>query len=63
MRTPTNIARHPIHPMLVTIPIGLWVFSFACDIVALFVADPATWKTVALYAMCGGIIGVSSAAS
>jgi uncharacterized membrane protein len=62
MRTPANIARHPIHPMLVPIPIGLWIFSFACDIVAFFVANPATWKTVALYAMVGGIIGALLAA-
>jgi uncharacterized membrane protein len=62
MRTPANIARHPIHPMLVPVPIGLWIFSFACDIVAFFVANPATWKTVALYAMVGGIIGALLAA-
>jgi len=62
MRTPANIARHPIHPMLVPIPIGLWVFSFACDIIAFFVANPGTWKTVALYAMVGGIIGALLAA-
>jgi uncharacterized membrane protein len=27
MRTPAQIAKHPIHPMLVPIPIGLWIFS------------------------------------
>ena len=62
MRTPANIARHPIHPMLVPLPIGLWIFSFACDVIALFVANPETWKTVALYAMVGGIIGALAAA-
>ena len=35
MRTPANIAKHPIHPMLVAIPIGLWVFSLVCDLVHL----------------------------
>ena len=30
MRTPANIAKHPIHPMLVAIPIGLWIFSLIC---------------------------------
>ncbi|HSV20053.1 MAG TPA: DUF2231 domain-containing protein [Casimicrobiaceae bacterium] len=62
MRTPANIARHPIHPMLVTLPIGMWVLSLACDIIAAFVANPAAWKTVALYAMVGGIIGALAAA-
>ena len=33
MRTPASIAGHPIHPMLVPIPIGLWLFSLVCDIV------------------------------
>lgn len=62
MRTPANIAGHPIHPMLVTIPIGLWVFSLVCDLVALRSAHPETWNTVALYAVIGGIIGALAAA-
>ena len=62
MRTPANIARHPIHPMLVPLPIGLWVFSLACDVIAMFVADPGTWKIVALYTMVGGIVGALAAA-
>ena len=33
MRTPAKIAKHPIHPMLVTIPIGLWIASLVCDLV------------------------------
>jgi uncharacterized membrane protein len=61
MRTPASVAGHPIHPMLVTIPIGLWVFSFVCD---LFVLSGRTgaWPTVALYTMVGGIVGALLAA-
>ena len=62
MRTPANIARHPIHPMLVPLPIGMWVLSVACDIIAAFSGNPGTWKVVALYAMVGGIIGALLAA-
>jgi uncharacterized membrane protein len=62
MRTPASIAGHPIHPMLIPLPIGLWIFSFVCDICARFAADPATWQTVALYTMIGGIIGALLAA-
>jgi uncharacterized membrane protein len=62
MRTPANIAGHPIHPMLVTIPIGLWIFSLVADLVALRSADPATWALVARYTMVGGIIGALAAA-
>ena len=61
MRTPANIAKHPIHPMLVTIPIGLWVFSFVCDLIYLS-GKAGPWSTVALYTMVGGIIGALLAA-
>ena len=31
MQTPANIARHPFHPMLVTVPVGLWVMSLVAS--------------------------------
>ena len=62
MRTPASIARHPVHPILVTLPIGLWVFSFACDLVFAFGTRNPVWKTVALYTMVGGLIGALVAA-
>ena len=62
MRTPAQIAGHPIHPMLVTIPIGLWVFSIVADFIALRSGAPETWHAAALYTMVGGIIGALAAA-
>ena len=62
MRTPAQIAGHPIHPMLVTLPIGMWVFSLAADLIGLRAASPDTWHAAALYAMVGGIIGALAAA-
>jgi uncharacterized membrane protein len=62
MRTPANIAGHPIHPMLVALPIGLWVFSFVCDLCFAFGSGTLEWKVVALYAMGGGIVGALLAA-
>jgi uncharacterized membrane protein len=62
MRTPANISGHPIHPMLVTLPIGLWVFSFVCDLIFTFGNGAAEWSTVALYTMGGGIVGALFAA-
>lgn len=62
MRTPAQIAGHPIHPMLVTIPIGLWIFSLVCDLVALQSGAPATWAAASYYAMIGGILGALAAA-
>ena len=35
MRTPASIFKHPIHPMLIVFPIGLWIFSLACDLISL----------------------------
>lgn len=56
-----NIAGHPVHPMLVAFPIGLWVFSLACDILFRATGNQV-WDTVALYAMGGGIVGAIAAA-
>jgi uncharacterized membrane protein len=62
MRTPASIARHPIHPMIVPLPIGLWVFSLVCDLIHAFGAPDPVWKTLALYTMVGGLIGALAAA-
>ena len=62
MRTPASIARHPIHPMLVPIPIGLWIFSFVGDLFYLGGSTNPAWTTVALYCMGGGIVGALLAA-
>jgi uncharacterized membrane protein len=62
MRTPANIAKHPIHPMLVAIPIGLWIFSLICDLVRVFGGTSPNWEIVAWYSMVGGILGALVAA-
>lgn len=62
MRTPASIGKHPIHPMLVVFPIGLWFFSFICDLIGLNVAEPSVWRIVALYTMIGGFVGALLAA-
>src|SRR5690349_7464650 len=62
MHTPASIAGHPIHPMLVPLPIGLWVFSFVCDLIFVFGSGAPAWSTVALYTMAGGIVGALLAA-
>ena len=62
MRTPANIAKHPIHPMLVPIPIGLWLFSLVCDLVFVFGGGSDNWTIVAFYTMVGGVIGALVAA-
>jgi uncharacterized membrane protein len=62
MRTPASIFNHPIHPMLIVFPIGLWIFSLVCDLVRLAGASSAAWATVAFFSMIGGFIGALCAA-
>jgi uncharacterized membrane protein len=61
MASPASVARHPIHPMLVVFPIGLWVFSLVSDLVYAF-GGAAVWNDVAFYTMAGGIVGALLAA-
>ena len=62
METPASIAKHPIHPMLVALPIGLWVFSLVSDIIYRAGWGPAVWNDVAFYTMAGGIVSALIAA-
>ena len=62
MRSPASIFKHPIHPMLIVLPIGLWLFSLACDLIHLAGGSSDAWTTVAFYSMVGGLIGALCAA-
>lgn len=62
MHTPAQVAKHPIHPMLVPIPIGLWIFSLICDLVHAAGWGGEVWRTVAFYTLAGGIVGALVAA-
>ena len=61
MSSPASIKKHPMHPMLVGVPIGLWVFALVCD-AAHAVSGNAVWQTVATYCIAGGIVGAVLAA-
>src|SRR5262245_3333780 len=64
MQAHTSRARildHPIHPMLIPFPIGLWVFSLAADVTYRFGGDPV-WLTIAYWTMVGGTVGALAAA-
>jgi len=62
MKTPASIAGHPIHPMLVPIAIGCWIFSFASDLICLATGNAQPWNMLAYYTMIGGILGALAAA-
>lgn len=61
MKSQASVGGHPIHPMLVTIPIGLWVTSLVCDVIY---ASTRTvfWYDMAWWAMAFGVIGAIAAA-
>ena len=61
MSTPASIRKHPIHPMLVAFPTGLWVFALVCDIVHV-IGGGQVWNDVATYSVAGGIVGALMAA-
>jgi len=63
MKTPASIGGHPIHPMLVPIAIGCFLFSFAADILCLVTGNTDPWNLLAYYTMIGGIIGALCAAA
>jgi uncharacterized membrane protein len=48
--------------MLITIPIGLWVFSLVADVIRMLGLGGAVWEDIALYTMIGGIVGALAAA-
>ncbi|MGA7634281.1 MAG: DUF2231 domain-containing protein [Terriglobales bacterium] len=61
MASPASIKKHPVHPMLVAFPIGLWVFALVCD-VAGATGGNNVWQTVAMYCIAAGIVGALIAA-
>ena len=61
MKTKASFMHHPIHPMIIVFPLGLWIFSFICQII-FKLSNAPVWHEVALYTMCGGIIGAALAA-
>lgn len=62
MASPASIRKHPIHPLLVPLPIGLWVFSLVSDIAYRVISREGVWDEVALYTMVGGVVGALLAA-
>jgi uncharacterized membrane protein len=61
MSTRVSIAGHPVHPMLVSLPIGLWVFSLVCDFGYVFTGNEQ-WAITAYFTLGGGIAGALLAA-
>jgi len=53
---------HPVHPILVTVPIGAWVCALVFDLVSLGSDSPRPWATGAMWLILLGVIGAALAA-
>jgi len=56
-----SVKGHPIHAMLVPLPIGLWIFALVADVMTHAGGAPG-WRTAAFYAIGVGVIGALLAA-
>ena len=59
--TPARIGKHPIHPTLVVLPLGLWIAALAFDIAYAVTGNPL-WRTIAFWNIGAGVIGALLAA-
>jgi uncharacterized membrane protein len=62
MSSPASFKGHPLHPILVALPIGLWIFSLISDLIFKFGFGGSVWNDVAFYTIAGGIVGALIAA-
>jgi nitrite reductase/ring-hydroxylating ferredoxin subunit/uncharacterized membrane protein len=66
MKSRASIHSHPIHPMLVSLPIGLWTGSLACDLIAVAKGsedpDGERLRHSAQDMMLAGLVGAMAAA-
>jgi uncharacterized membrane protein len=61
MQGKATIAGHPVHPMLVALPIGFFVGALVCDIILAFTHDPF-WPAVSVVLIGFGIVSALLAA-
>jgi uncharacterized membrane protein len=62
MSSPASVKGHPIHPMLVGVPIGLWTFALVADLVYKLGLGDESWARTAFLCIGGGIVGALLAA-
>lgn len=61
MRSRASISSHPVHPMLVALPIGLWIGAFFFDLLG-FLNDSSLLVAAGFYAIVAGCAGAALAA-
>lgn len=55
MESRAKLLGHPIHPMLIVLPLGLLIMAVVCDLIYL-VTDRQMFATVAYWNIAGGIV-------
>lgn len=61
MQGKATVAGHPIHPMLVTLPIGFFVGALVCDVILAFTHNPF-WPQLSVVLIGFGVVGALLAA-
>jgi uncharacterized membrane protein len=61
-RLPMRDDRHPMLPMIMSVPLGLWLFSLGADVMVHSGRGPASWDDVAFFTMFAGLVFVLLAA-
>jgi nitrite reductase/ring-hydroxylating ferredoxin subunit/uncharacterized membrane protein len=61
MRSTARLFSHPLHPMLVAFPLGLWIPSFVLDVLGRATGNQLYW-TAGFLTIIGGCIGAVLAA-
>ena len=61
MRSRASFKSHPLHPMLVAFPIGLWVFSFVFDVIGRMTGNGLMWAA-GFYCIVAGCVMAALAA-
>jgi uncharacterized membrane protein len=55
MRSRFSIYGHPLHPLMVTLPIGLFVWAFIADVIYV-ISDNMTWYDISFWSGVAGIV-------
>ncbi len=61
MRSRANIKSHPIHPMLVAFPVGLWITALIFALIAISGGNTLLWSA-SFFAIIAGCVGAALAA-
>lgn len=61
MRATARLASHPLHPILIVFPLGLWIGSWIFDVLGYFTGNNLLWAA-GFYCVIAGCVGAVLAA-